>query len=167
MYLIVGLGNPEEDYSNTRHNMGFDTINKLGKQYGIEINKSKFKGLYETGIIENQKVILLKPQTFMNLSGESIREAIDFYKSHIDLKQDVDQFAPIIKAIIENTMNVYHERLNRNIFKLATEVGVNSLFLSKMVEIDKDTYEKVRLMVVDEVKRTKGTMSLYDAQDKK
>lgn len=80
MYLIVGLGNPEEDYSNTRHNMGFNTINKLAKQYNIEINKKKFKGLYGTGIIENEKVILLKPQTFMNLSGESIKEAIDFYK---------------------------------------------------------------------------------------
>ena len=80
MYLIVGLGNPEEDYSNTRHNMGFNTINKLAKQYEIEINKKKFKGLYGTGIIENEKVILLKPQTYMNLSGESIKEAIDFYK---------------------------------------------------------------------------------------
>lgn len=80
MYLIVGLGNPEEDYSNTRHNMGFDTINKLAKEYNIEINKKKFKGLYGTGLIENQKVILLKPQTFMNLSGESIREAMTFYK---------------------------------------------------------------------------------------
>ena len=80
MYLIVGLGNPEEDYSNTRHNMGFNTINKLGKQYNIEINKSKFKGLYGVGVIEGEKVILLKPQTYMNLSGESIREALDFYK---------------------------------------------------------------------------------------
>ena len=51
MYLIVGLGNPEEDYSNTRHNMGFDTINKLSKQCDIKVNKSKFNGLYGTGII--------------------------------------------------------------------------------------------------------------------
>ena len=80
MFLIAGLGNPEEDYSNTRHNMGFDTINKLAKQYKIEVNKNKFKGLYGIGNIENQKVVLLKPQTFMNLSGESIKEAIDFYK---------------------------------------------------------------------------------------
>ena len=56
MYLIIGLGNPEEDYSNTRHNMGFDTINKLAKEYGIEINKKKFKGLYGTGTIEDEKV---------------------------------------------------------------------------------------------------------------
>jgi PTH1 family peptidyl-tRNA hydrolase len=80
MYLIVGLGNPEEDYKETRHNMGFDTINKLAEQYHIEITKNKFKGLYGTGTIENEKVILLKPQTFMNLSGESIKECKDFYK---------------------------------------------------------------------------------------
>lgn len=79
MYLIVGLGNPENEYSNTRHNMGFDTINKLAKKNNIEINKSKFKGLYGTGIIQDKKAILLKPQTYMNLSGESVREAIDFY----------------------------------------------------------------------------------------
>ncbi len=80
MYLVVGLGNPEEDYSNTRHNMGFDTINKIAKEYEIEINKKKFKGLYGNGIIEEEKVILLKPQTYMNLSGESIKEIVDFYK---------------------------------------------------------------------------------------
>ena len=84
MYLIVGLGNPEEDYSNTRHNMGFDTVNKISKEYNIEINKKKFKGIYGTGIIENEKTILLKPQTYMNLSGESIKEIVDFYKIEKD-----------------------------------------------------------------------------------
>ena len=101
MYLIVGLGNPEEDYSNTRHNMGFNVINKLAKQYNIEINKKRFKGLYGTGNIEGEKVILLKPQTYMNLSGEAIREIIDFYK--IDVKDiiiiydDIDIEPEIIK----------------------------------------------------------------------
>ncbi len=80
MYLIVGLGNPEEDYSNTRHNMGFNVINKLSEKYDIEVKNKKHKGLVGKGIIENEKVILLKPQTFMNLSGESIRECMDFYK---------------------------------------------------------------------------------------
>ncbi len=80
MFLIVGLGNPEQDYSGTRHNIGFDTVNKLSKQYNIEVNKKKFKGLYGTGIIENEKTIILKPQTYMNLSGESIKEIMDFYK---------------------------------------------------------------------------------------
>ncbi len=84
MYLIVGLGNPEADYSNTRHNMGFNTINKVAERCNININKKKFDGLYGTGLIENQKVILLKPQTFMNLSGKSIIEFFNFYKLDIE-----------------------------------------------------------------------------------
>ena len=80
MYLIIGLGNPEEEYSKTRHNMGFNTINKLAKKYNIEINKNKFQGLYETAIIEGQKIVLIKPQTYMNLSGNCIKEFVNFYK---------------------------------------------------------------------------------------
>lgn len=80
MYLIVGLGNPESDYSKTRHNMGFNVINKIANKYTIDVNKSKFKALFGTGIIEGEKVVLLKPQTFMNLSGESVIEAMNFYK---------------------------------------------------------------------------------------
>ena len=59
MYLIVGLGNPEEEYSKTRHNMGFNAINKISKQYNIDMKKNKFKGIYDSGIIEGEKVILL------------------------------------------------------------------------------------------------------------
>ena len=101
MYLIVGLGNPEEEYSNTRHNMGFDVINKLAKQYEIEINKNKFKALYGKGIIENTKVLLLKPQTYMNLSGESIKQFINFYKIEtkdlIVIYDDIDIKPGVIK----------------------------------------------------------------------
>ena len=80
MYLIVGLGNPEGEYSNTRHNMGFDTINHLSQKLNVNVTKEKFKCLYGDGIINNEKVILLKPQTYMNLSGESIIKYKDFYK---------------------------------------------------------------------------------------
>lgn len=80
MYLIVGLGNPENEYAHTRHNMGFDAINEVAEKNNINITKSKFKGLYETGIIQGKKVILLKPQTYMNLSGESVKPYVDFYK---------------------------------------------------------------------------------------
>jgi aminoacyl-tRNA hydrolase len=80
MYLIVGLGNPEEEYSKTRHNMGFNTVNKIAKEYNIEVNKKKFDALYGEGFIENEKVILLKPQTYMNLSGKSIVQVVNFYK---------------------------------------------------------------------------------------
>lgn len=84
MYLIVGLGNPEEEYGNTRHNMGFNTINKIAKKYNLEIKKNKFNGLYESSIIENQKVILIKPQTYMNLSGNCVKQFVDFYKIEND-----------------------------------------------------------------------------------
>lgn len=80
MYLIVGLGNPEMEYDKTRHNMGFHVINALAKEYDISVEKSKFKGLYGSGIIEGKKVILLKPQTYMNLSGESVIEIMNFHK---------------------------------------------------------------------------------------
>lgn len=80
MYLIVGLGNPGKEYENTRHNMGFKVLNKLSEKYNIPITKSKFNGKYGTGTIENEKVILLEPQTYMNLSGESIKPMLDFYK---------------------------------------------------------------------------------------
>lgn len=79
MYLIVGLGNPEEEYSKTRHNMGFNTINKISQQYNIEVKQNKFQALYGSGMIEKEKVILLKPQTYMNLSGESVKEVAEFY----------------------------------------------------------------------------------------
>ena len=80
MYLIVGLGNPEEEYDNTRHNMGFHAINELAKKYDVEVKKKQFEGLYGIGEIEGKKVILLKPQTYMNLSGKSIIGFKKFYK---------------------------------------------------------------------------------------
>lgn len=80
MYLIIGLGNPEEEYARTRHNMGFDTINKIASKYKIDMNRNKFNAIYGTGTINGQKVILVKPQTYMNLSGQAVREFVNFYK---------------------------------------------------------------------------------------
>ena len=80
MYLIVGLGNPEPEYSKTRHNMGFDVINSLAKKYEIELSRSNYQAIFGSGIIEGEKVILVKPQTFMNASGKAIKKYVDFYK---------------------------------------------------------------------------------------
>ena len=80
MYLIIGLGNPEEEYAKTRHNMGFDVINQLAEKYHIKVNKKKFNSLYGTGEVEGEKVILVKPQTYMNLSGNAVRDFLHFYK---------------------------------------------------------------------------------------
>ena len=80
MYIIAGLGNPTREYEKTRHNVGFDTIDVLADKLNTSVDEKKFKGLYGKGIIAGEKVILLKPQTFMNLSGESIRPLADYYK---------------------------------------------------------------------------------------
>ena len=80
MYIIVGLGNPSKQYEGTRHNAGFMTLDVLADRYNIDISEKKHKALCGKGVIEGNKVVLLKPQTFMNLSGESVRAAADFYK---------------------------------------------------------------------------------------
>lgn len=80
MYLIAGLGNPTKEYEKTRHNVGFEAIDILADKAGTTVTEKKHKALYGKGYIGGQKVILAKPQTYMNLSGESIREIADFYK---------------------------------------------------------------------------------------
>jgi len=84
MIIIAGLGNPGRDYENTRHNAGFMTIDVLSKKYGIDVSEKKHKALIGKGVIEGQKVILAKPQTFMNASGESLRELTDYYKPDVE-----------------------------------------------------------------------------------
>lgn len=109
MFLIVGLGNPEPEYSMTRHNMGFDVINKIAKKYEIDISRSKFNGLYGSGIINNEKIILLKPQTYMNLSGQCIKPFIDFYKIPLEnvlvIYDDMDVEIENIKYVKRWTRN--------------------------------------------------------------
>ena len=162
MYLIVGLGNPEQDYGKTRHNMGFNTINKIAKEYNIEVSKNKFKGLYGSGVIENEKVILLKPQTFMNLSGESIKEVMDFYKLDIDnlivIYDDIDIEPGIIKVRklggpgTHNGMKSVVKELNTQNFK-RVRVGIG------MPKGNEDLIEYVigAISEEDEEKLDKGT----------
>lgn len=80
MYIIVGLGNFAKEYVNTRHNIGFDVIDKLAEQENIAMLEKKHKAVIGKGVVAGQKCILAKPVTFMNLSGESVRELIDYYK---------------------------------------------------------------------------------------
>ncbi|QGU96569.1 aminoacyl-tRNA hydrolase [Clostridium bovifaecis] len=80
MFLIVGLGNPGKEYEHTRHNVGFDIIDLLSKKYNIDVNRKKFKGMYGDGKVNGERVLLLKPTTYMNLSGESVKEIVEFYK---------------------------------------------------------------------------------------
>lgn len=87
MKIIAGLGNPTKEYEGTRHNIGFSVIDKLADKYNISMNEKKHKAICGKGIIEGEKVILLKPQTYMNLSGESVVDAVNFYK--VDPEEDV------------------------------------------------------------------------------
>ena len=87
MYIIAGLGNPTKEYDNTRHNIGFAAIDALADKYGISVSDMKNKALMGKGVINGNKVMLLKPLTYMNLSGEAIRAAVDYYK--IDEKNEL------------------------------------------------------------------------------
>jgi PTH1 family peptidyl-tRNA hydrolase len=80
MYIIVGLGNPTREYEHTRHNAGFDAIDVIAEKNRIAVCEKKHKAIYGRGYIEGQKVILAKPQTFMNLSGESVQQLTEYYK---------------------------------------------------------------------------------------
>lgn len=80
MFLVVGLGNPTAKYEKTRHNIGFDVIDAVSAKYNIEVKEKKAKAFCGSGYIEGQKVILVKPQTFMNLSGDSVAPLLNFYK---------------------------------------------------------------------------------------
>ncbi len=126
MYLIVGLGNPEPEYSRTRHNMGFDTVNLIAQNYNIKFDKKEFDGLFGIGEINGTKVILLKPQTYMNESGKSIIQVKNFYKipteniiviyDDIDLPQGVAKLRKKGGAGTHNGMKSVISELNSKEF---------------------------------------------------
>lgn len=94
MYAVIGLGNPGREYVNTRHNIGFDAVDLLGQRNNISINRIKFKSVYGEGYIDDEKVFLVKPQTYMNNSGMSILDLYNYYKIPIQniivIVDDVD-----------------------------------------------------------------------------
>ena len=125
MHLIVGLGNPTKQYEGTRHNVGFETIDRIAAENQIRVEEKKHKALYGSGYIEGEKVILAKPQTFMNLSGESVRELSDYYKIpaeniiviYDDISLDVGQL-----RIREKGSAGGHNGIKNIILHLGTEV---------------------------------------------
>jgi PTH1 family peptidyl-tRNA hydrolase len=163
MYLIVGLGNPEPEYSKTRHNMGFDVINKLSKKFNIEVQKEKYNSLYGTGIIEDEKVILLKPQTYMNLSGEAVKPFMDFYKvkpeNIIVIYDDIDIETGTIKirkkggAGTHNGMkSVVHELNTEEFPRIRVGTGskekIFNLINYVITRVDDDEYAKLENGIV-------------------
>lgn len=105
MYLIVGLGNPGKQYAHTRHNVGFDVLEKLSAKMGVSITRSKSRALVGEGFVAGQKVVLALPQTFMNLSGESVQELAHWYKvepEHLMIVYDDVDLAPGFIRIRKN-----------------------------------------------------------------
>lgn len=159
MYLIVGLGNPEPEYSMTRHNMGFDAINLIAKKYNIELNKNEFDGIYGIGKIEGEKVILLKPQTYMNESGKSIIKVKNFYKiptnKIIIIYDDIDFPEGVLKirknggAGTHNGMKSVISELNSSEFP-HVRIGTGAPFFHELIipyvieKIDEEKYSKLK-----------------------
>lgn len=134
MYIIAGLGNPTAQYEGTRHNAGFDVIDALADKYNISVDARQSRAYIGKGIIEGQKVILVKPQTYMNLSGESIRGIIDYYKIdeeeeliviYDDISLDVGQIRIRKKGSAggHNGMKNIIQHLGHNVFP-RVKVGV-------------------------------------------
>ena len=125
MYIIVGLGNPGKKYENTRHNMGFLAIDLLAEEYGIKVDKIKFKALVGEGRIAGQKVLLVKPQTYMNLSGQSVQEVMHFYKEDIEnlivIYDDIDIPAGKIRVRKKGSAGTHNGM--RNIVYLLADDG--------------------------------------------
>ena len=139
MYIIAGLGNPGKEYENTRHNIGFDVIDRLAEEENIAVMESKHKALIGKGYVAGQKVILAKPQTFMNLSGESIREIVDYYK--------VDDTSELIVISDDISLDVGQIRIR----KKGSAGGHNGLKnIIKM--LGHDTFTRVRMGVGEKPK---------------
>ena len=135
MYIIAGLGNPGKKYEETRHNMGFMAVDFLAEKYDIKVNKIRFRALTGEGRIAGQKVLLLKPQTYMNLSGESVRLALEYYKVNpqelIVIYDDIDIQAGMIRIRKKGSAGT-HNGMRNILYHIRTEdfprirVGIGS-----------------------------------------
>jgi PTH1 family peptidyl-tRNA hydrolase len=173
MFLIVGLGNPGREYYNTHHNIGFLCIDYISQRYNITVDKTKHKALIGEGITDGEKVVLVKPQTYMNLSGESIREIASWYK--VDTKNIIIIYDDIslsvgkmrirekgsagghngVKSIIYNLQNDAFPRIKIGIGQPNEHIDLADYVLSKINDNEKEalfkvmenTYEAVNLIL--------------------
>ena len=123
-FVIAGLGNPGPKYEETKHNVGFHVVDRLGEKYNIRIDKFKHKAFVGDGMIEGKRVLLVKPQTFMNLSGESIREIVNFYKipqEHFVVIYDDISLEPGIVRIREKGSHGGHNGIKNMIAQMGTD----------------------------------------------
>lgn len=139
MYIIVGLGNPKKEYDNTRHNIGFDVIDALADANRIGVSEKKHKAIIGKGIIAGQKVVLAKPQTFMNLSGESVRELTDYYK--------VDETVELIVISDDISLDVGQLRIR----KKGSAGGHNGL-KNIILHLGHDSFQRIKMGVGEKPK---------------
>ena len=157
MYIIAGLGNPGREYENTRHNTGFMVIDEAAEKYNINVTEKKHKALIGKGIIGGQKVILVKPQTFMNLSGESIREVIDYYK--------IDEKAELIVISDDISLEAGAIRIR----KRGSAGGHNGL-KNTILHLGHDEFQRIRMGVGEkpqEYELIDYVLGRFDEQDSK
>ena len=168
MYLIVGLGNHEPEYANTRHNMGFDSINKIARELNIDLKKTRFNAILGEGVVEGKKVFLVKPQTFMNNSGESVEAFVSFYKIPMEnilvIYDDMDTEVGKIRvrakggAGSHNGMKSIINELNSEEFA-RIRVGIGK----PKNEFDRIDYVIGRVSKEEQLKLQKGVDSARDA----
>lgn len=139
MYIIVGLGNPKKEYDNTRHNIGFDVIDMLADKNRIGVSEKKHKALIGKGILAGQKVILAKPQTYMNLSGESVRELVDYYK--------IDETCELIVISDDISLDVGQLRIR----KKGSAGGHNGL-KNIILHLGHDAFQRIKMGVGEKPK---------------
>ncbi len=170
MKLIIGLGNPGKEYENTRHNIGFNVLNKYLEKNNLKLDKDKFNGKYTKTTINAEEVILLEPQTFMNLSGDSVIKVMNFYKIKVDdilvIQDDLDMEVGKIKLKEKSSSGGHNgikdieEKLGTNNFKrLKVGISNNKLIdtkdyvLGKFNKEDKEILEKsyeICLNIIDD-----------------
>lgn len=187
MYIIVGLGNPTKEYDGSRHNIGFAVIDEIARQNNISMDGKKHKAIYGKGQIEGIKVILAKPQTYMNLSGESIRAMIDFYKIreeeliviYDDISLDVGQLRIRkkgsagghngIKSIISHLGSQEFNRIKIGIGDKPKGYQLANYVLGRFAKEEKPYIEKAIIMGAEATKWmvTKDVESAMNAYNKK
>ncbi len=157
MKLIVGLGNPGKEYENTRHNIGFMALDKLSQSLNINIDKNKFDGLYGEKIINDEKILFLKPQKYMNLSGEVVRKYVDFFKIKIEdiliINDDLDLPLGKIKIKFQgscgghNGLRNIEQHLSTDKYK-RIKIGIsnNKLFDTKDYVLSKFNKEELEIL---------------------
>lgn len=139
MFIIAGLGNPDEKYQGTRHNVGFDVVDRLAEKYQIAVDTKKHRALIGKGVIEGQKVLLVKPQTYMNLSGESIRSLVEYYK--------IDPEEELLVIYDDISLEVGQLRIRRK-----GSAGGHNGIKNIIAQLGTDTFQRIKVGVGEKPK---------------